>query len=124
MSSEPSTITVRDPSDLPSHGGGLASVILADETVGVEHASVGIVTIDSGTRGSRHVREVEEIVVLEGAGCIVADDETVTLTGGQAAIVPPGVHHYHENADDAAAEALDLRSARTGTSHPRPQQRG
>lgn len=106
MTPDTRSITVRDSTTLPSHGDdGLSSVILADETVGVEH--VGVVTIDPGTRGSRHVREVEEIVyVLEGTGRLVTDEETVTLEAGQAAVIPPGVHHHHENPGETPLRKL------------------
>ncbi|WP_336001891.1 cupin domain-containing protein [Halorientalis halophila] len=92
-------IVVRDTADLPRFGGGeFASQIVADETVGVENVSVGVVTFEPGAEGSRHVREVEEIVyVLEGEAEIVTDEETHGLTAGQAAVIPPGVHHRHVN---------------------------
>jgi mannose-6-phosphate isomerase-like protein (cupin superfamily) len=99
MTSAHRSVTIHDPTDLESHGSNsLSSVILADETVDVEHVGVGIVTIDPESRGSRHVREIEEIIyVLEGTGRIVTDEGPVDLDAGQAAIIPPGVHHYHEN---------------------------
>ncbi|WP_332900287.1 cupin domain-containing protein [Haladaptatus sp. CMSO5] len=96
------TVVVRTLADLPSFGSGdLSSQILADETLGVENVGVGVVTIAPDARGSRHVREVEEIVfVLSGTGRIVTDDDSHDLAAGQAAIIPPGVHHYHENTGD------------------------
>lgn len=101
-------VTVRDLADLPSFGaGGVASQILADETVGVENVSVGVVTFASGETGARHVREGEEIVfVLEGEARIVTDDGAVELHEGQAAIIPPGVHHHHENVGDGVLRKL------------------
>jgi len=95
-------IVVRDPANLPRFGGEeFGSRIIADGTVGVEHVSVGVVTFEPGAEGSRHVREVEEIVyVLEGTTEIVTDDETRRLTAGQAAVVPPGVGHKHVNVGD------------------------
>jgi len=72
--------------------------IIADEQVGVENVSVGTADFEPGERGDRHVRDVEEIViVLEGRGRVVTDDETHELGAGNAAIVSPGVYHYHEN---------------------------
>lgn len=92
-------IVVRDTATLPRYGSGaFASQIVADESVGVENVSVGVVTFEPGAEGSPHVREVEEIVyVLEGEAEIVTDDETYRLTAGQAAVIPPGVQHKHVN---------------------------
>lgn len=93
-------IVVQDTAELPQFGNEkFASQILADETIGVENVSVGIVTFEPDAEGSRHVREVEEIVyILEGVAEIVTDNETYRLTRGQVAVIPPGVHHKHVNA--------------------------
>ncbi|WP_192918408.1 cupin domain-containing protein [Salinigranum salinum] len=108
MSAERPSVVVRDTDSLPTFGGdGFASRIIADETVGVEHVSVGVVEFDAGARGARHVREVEEIVfVLDGRGRICTDEEVFDLAPGQAAIIPPGVHHYHENVGDSRLRKL------------------
>jgi quercetin dioxygenase-like cupin family protein len=108
MTAAEGTITVRALDSLPSFGGeGFASRILADETVGVEHVSVGVVEFEPGARGSRHVRDVEEIVfVLDGEGRVVTDDATYDLSTGQAAIIPPGVRHAHENVGDGPLRKL------------------
>lgn len=104
----PESINVRDLADLPSFGtDSLASRIIADETVGVENVGVGVVTLEPGATGDRHVREVEEIVfVLEGEGRIVTDDRDYPLREGQAAVIPPGVHHSHENTGSGALRKL------------------
>lgn len=95
-------ITVQDTADLPRFGGeAFGSQIIADATVGVEHVSVGVVTFEPGAEGSRHVREVEEIVyVLDGTAEIVTDDDSYRLETDQAAVIPPGVHHRHVNVGD------------------------
>lgn len=65
--------------------------IIADEQVGVENVSVGTADFWPGERRDRHVRDVEEIViVLEGRGRVVTDDETHELGAGDVAIVSPG----------------------------------
>lgn len=101
-------VLVRTPDELEVFGGdGFGSRIIADETVGVENASVGVVEFEPGAVGSRHVREVEEIVVvLEGAARVVTDDDAYDLAEGDAAIIPPGVHHRHENAGDGTLRKL------------------
>jgi quercetin dioxygenase-like cupin family protein len=101
-------IVVQDTAELPRFGGEeFGSQVIADATVGVEHVSVGVVTFEPGAEGSRHVREVEEIVyVLEGTAEIVTDEETHRLTAGQAAVVPPGVHHRHVNVGDGRLRKL------------------
>lgn len=101
-------IVVQDTAELPRFGGDeFGSQIIADATVGVEHVSVGVVTFAPGAEGSRHVREVEEIVyVLEGTAEIVTDEETYRLTAGQAAVIPPGVHHRHVNVGDGRLRKL------------------
>lgn len=101
-------IQVRDTASLPAFGGGeFASRIIADGTTGNEHVSVGEVTFQPGATGSRHVREVEEIVyVLEGTGAIDTDEETIELARGQAAIIPPGIHHRHRNTGDTELRKL------------------
>jgi quercetin dioxygenase-like cupin family protein len=83
---------------LESYGERSACRIIADEQVGVENVSVGTVDFTPGERGDRQFRDIEEIVVvLEGRGRVVTDDETHELAAGDAAIVSPGVYHYHEN---------------------------
>ncbi len=101
-------VLVRTPDELEEFGGGgFGSRILADETVGVENVSVGMVEFDPGAAGSRHVREVEEIVVvLEGSARIVTDEDAYDLAEGDAAIIPPGVHHRHENTGDGRLRKL------------------
>lgn len=101
-------IIVQDTASLPRFGGEeFGSQIIADETVGVEHVSVGVVTFEPGAEGSRHVREVEEIVyVLDGTTEIVTDDDSFRLTAGQAAVIPPGVHHKHVNVGDEQLRKL------------------
>ena len=101
-------IVVQDTAELPRFGGDeFGSQIIADATVGVEHVSVGVVTFEPGAEGSRHVRRVEEIVyVLEGTAEIVTDDDTYRLTEGQAAVIPPGVHHRHVNVGDGPLRKL------------------
>jgi quercetin dioxygenase-like cupin family protein len=110
MTEEPATetVTVQSPDELEVfEGDGFGSRILADETVGVENVSVGMVEFDPSASGSRHIREVEEIVVvLEGAAEIVTDDETYSLSEGDAAIIPPGVHHSHRNVGDDVLRKL------------------
>lgn len=93
-------IVVQDTDELPQFGNKkFASRILADETTGVENVSVGVVTFEPDAEGSRHVREVEEIVyILAGVAEIITDNEIYRLTKGQAAVIPPGVHHKHVNA--------------------------
>jgi quercetin dioxygenase-like cupin family protein len=81
-----------------SYGERPACRIIADEQVGVENVSVGTADFAPGERGDRHVRDVEEIIViLEERVCVVTDDETHELAAGDAAIVSPGVYHYYEN---------------------------
>lgn len=108
MNESRSSVVVRDTTHLPRFAGeGFASQIIADSTVGVENVSVGVVTFEPGTEGSRHVRDVEEIVyVLEGETEIVTDDETYALSAGQAAVIPPGVHHRHVNAGESRLRKL------------------
>ncbi|QLD89132.1 cupin domain-containing protein [Natronomonas salina] len=93
-------IVVQNTDELPKFGNEkFASQILADETIGVENVSVGVVTFEPDAEGSRHVREVEEIVyILDGVAEIITDNETYRLTRGQAAVIPPGVYHKHVNA--------------------------
>lgn len=100
-------VSVQSIDTLESYGERPACRIIADEQVGVENVSVGTADFAPGERGDRHVRDVEEIVVvLEGRGRVVTDDETHELAAGDAAIVSPGVYHYHENPGETRLRKL------------------
>jgi quercetin dioxygenase-like cupin family protein len=98
---ERAEVLVRGLDEGAVYGSNPAVRILADETTGQENVSAGTARFAPGRRGERHVRSVEEmVVVLEGEGRIVTDEGTYDLATGQAGIVRPGTHHYHENTGD------------------------
>ena len=105
-------IQIRRPNDLPTFGTGeFGSTILADESVGSKNMSVGIVEFDPGASGTRHIREVEEVIfVLEGETAIETDEETYHLSTGEAAIIPSGLHHQHHNVGEGVLRKLWISS--------------
>jgi quercetin dioxygenase-like cupin family protein len=108
MSPDTDRIQIRRPDELPTYGTGeFGSTIIADEETGVENVSVGMVEFDPGASGTRHVREVEEIVVvLEGETRIDTDEAEYHLVAGEAAIIPPGLTHQHHNPSDEPLRKL------------------
>jgi mannose-6-phosphate isomerase-like protein (cupin superfamily) len=72
-----------------------------------DHFSMGMVTLDaSGGQVPWHNQDQEEVyLVLEGTGEMCLGGERVTMTGGQAVHIPPGVFHQVTN---VGAEPLRL----------------
>ena len=51
------------------------------------------VTSITDSRKHHHLKSTEYYYILEGAGCMEVDDQTIELEAGTAVILPPGVAH-------------------------------
>jgi quercetin dioxygenase-like cupin family protein len=76
--------------------------ILVDETMGVNGASVSLVTMPPGSETERHKKDVTEIYfVVEGCMTIETEGGPITFKKGEAGASLPGTLHSHHNTGDS-----------------------
>ena len=56
----------------------------------------GIVAFDAGSRNKFHKHSGDQILLItEGTGKVVSDDESFTVTEGDVVMIPAGENHWH-----------------------------
>ncbi len=64
-----------------------------------------IVSFDAGSRTKFHKHSGDQILIItEGDGKVVSDDETLPVTQGDMVLIPAGENHWH-GAPDATSMA-------------------
>lgn len=76
--------------------------IMVDQQMGVEGASVSLVTMPPGGETEKHKKTVTEIYyVIEGCMTIETENGPVTFNKGEAGASLPGTLHSHHNTGDS-----------------------
>ena len=81
----------------------IVKIISHPEFGGPSGVALGIVVCQSGCKGSPHVHQNSDeiIVVLHGIGRFVVDNEEYVLREGETIIIPRGITHSYESLDPA-----------------------
>ena len=83
-------------------GASRLTKILVDQNMGVNGASVSLVTMPPGGETEKHKKTVTEVYyVIEGCMTIETDHGSVTFKKGEAGASLPGTLHSHHNTGDS-----------------------
>lgn len=93
------------------NGGVAGFEPLLDQIVGDNH--VVRVRLAPGARSARHTHNCDQVmIVVEGKGSLVTDDNVIELRSGTVVFTPAGVPHIH--ASDGQTEVEYVYVTRTG----------
>jgi len=102
------------------------NVVGGASPIQAKHFSVGLVILDAnGGQVPWHNQEQEEVyLVLEGTGEMCLGEERETLTSGQAAYIPSGMHHQLTNIGDTPLKMLYVYGPAGDVAHWRQELEG
>jgi mannose-6-phosphate isomerase-like protein (cupin superfamily) len=81
----------------------IVKLILHPEFGGSRGVAVGVTVCQSGCKGSIHVHQNSDeiMIVLHGVGKFIVNNKEYTLREGEAIVVPKGTPHGYESLDPA-----------------------
>lgn len=69
----------------------------------------GIVAFDAGSRNKFHKHSGDQILIItEGTGKVVSDDETLTVTEGDVILIAAGENHWHGAPDSTSMAHITI----------------
>jgi putative monooxygenase len=88
--------------------GGDIRLLLTPSTVGASTGFLGVALVKPGERIIEHYHPYSDEFLYLASGCVTLDldDELLTLSAGQAVLVPRNVRHRVRNAGDLPARIV------------------
>ena len=75
-------------------------ILLPDDS---NNFNFSIVAFDAGSRNKFHKHSGDQILIItEGTGKVVTDDEALTVTEGDVVVIPAGENHWHGAPDSTS----------------------
>ena len=71
--------------------------------------SFATVTFDAGTRNKFHKHSCDQVLIItEGTGKVVSDDEALTVSEGDVVLIPAGENHWHGAPDGTSMAHITI----------------
>jgi quercetin dioxygenase-like cupin family protein len=80
-----------------------------------------IIHFDAGSRNKFHKHSGDQILVItDGTGKVVSDNEALTVTQGDVVLIPAGENHWHGAPDNTSMAHITITVAGSKTDQTEP----